>query len=332
MALERSERINRKLHRELGDTILAALADTEVIEVMLNPDGCLWVEYFGKKMEKVGEMSAASAEALMATLSATLNTTITREHPIIECELPIDGSRFEGLIPPIVARPTFTIRKKASVVFTLEDYVSQHIMTELQRHIIEEAILQRQNILVVGGTGSGKTTLTNAIIAHMIKADPTQRLVIIEDTAEIQCAAENAVILRSTDNIDMQRLLKATMRLRPDRILIGEVRGGEALALIKAWNTGHPGGVATLHANSAYSSLIRLQQLIGEVALQPMQAVIAQAIDLIIVIEKKAGMRQIAEILTVEGFDGEKNNYVINSVFNTIAKPLLTVSNGGAIL
>ena len=170
-------------------------------------------------------------------------------------------------------------------------------MNAKQKAQIQEAITARRNILVVGGTGSGKTTLTNAIIAEMVALTPEDRLVIMEDTAEIQCKADNAVILRTSIDISMQQLLRATMRLRPDRIIVGEVRGAEALALLKSWNTGHPGGIATLHANSADSGLVRLEQLIAESGIQAdMKALIDEAVDLVIFIEKQGGKRVIKEI------------------------------------
>ena len=306
---EKLKRLLRKLRGELGPIILEALEDPCVIEVMLNSDGSLWIERHGRGMQRAGAMSAPNAESLMGTIADALHTVITRESPILEGELPLDGSRFEGLLPPIVAHPTFTIRKKATVVFTLAQYVEQGIMSPLQRLVIEEAIKRRANILVVGGTGSGKTTLTNAIIDGITNICPDDRLVIIEDTAEIQCKAENAVILRSSVDVDMLRLLRATMQLRPDRILVGEVRGGEALALLKAWNTGHPGGVATIHANGAEAGLIRLEQLIAEAAaVAGMAPLITEAVDLIITIEKHKGSRRIKEIHEVNGIT-ESGNY-----------------------
>ena len=242
-------------------------------------------------------MSMPNALALLGTIADGLGTVITKQSPILEGELPLDGSRFEGLIPPVVARPTFTIRKKALLIYTLDDYVQQGIMNAKQKAQIQEAITVRRNILVVGGTGSGKTTLTNAIIAEMVALTPEDRLVIMEDTAEIQCKADNAVILRTSIDISMQQLLRATMRLRPDRIIVGEVRGAEALALLKSWNTGHPGGIATLHANSADSGLVRLEQLIAESGIQAdMKALIDEAVDLVIFIEKQGGKRVIKEI------------------------------------
>jgi type IV secretion system protein VirB11 len=259
-------------------------------------------------MQPAGTMPPATAESFIATVASTLRSTVTRENPILECELPLDGSRFEALIPPVVSAPVFTIRRKASAVFPLQEYERQRIMTARQREAIETAVALRRNILVVGGTGTGKTTLANGIIDHIVKAAPGHRLVIMEDTAEIQCAAKNAVIMRATDTVDMQRLLKATMRLRPDRIIVGEVRGGEALSLLKAWNTGHSGGVCTVHANHARAGLQRIEQLIAEVSQTPMRALIAEAVNLIVSIVKTGSGpgRRIEEVVTVERFaDGE---------------------------
>ena len=294
---EYQRRLHSKITRELGREVMTALQDDTVIEVMLNTDGRLWCDRLGEGMSCIGEMSMPNALALLGTIADGLGTVITKQSPILEGELPLDGSRFEGLIPPVVARPTFTIRKKALLIYTLDDYVQQGIMNAKQKAQVQEAITARRNILVVGGTGSGKTTLTNAIIAEMVALTPEDRLVIMEDTAEIQCKADNAVILHTSIDISMQQLLRATMRLRPDRIIVGEVRGAEALALLKSWNTGHPGGIATLHANSADSGLVRLEQLIAESGIQAdMKALIDEAVDLVIFIEKQGGKRVIKEI------------------------------------
>jgi len=306
-ASEHAVRVGQKLERELGEQILSCLRDPEVIEIMLNPDGVLWVERTGHPMARLGEIPPHQAEAAMATIAALHKTTITREKPILECELPLDGSRFEGLIPPVVAAPSFCIRKRATRIFTLDDYVRAGTMSQRQRALIGAAALDHQNILIVGGTGSGKTTLVNAVI-HLIGAElPGERLLILEDTPEIQCAAPNHVFKRTTEAIDLRRLLRSTMRYRPDRILVGEVRGGECLDLLKAWNTGHPGGVATVHANNARGGLIRLENLVGEVTAAPMQKTIAAAVDLIIVIAKTAATksgRQVQELLRVIDHDG----------------------------
>lgn len=309
---EHDRRIAEKLRRELGPQVCELLEDSKVIEIMLNPDGSLWCEWLGAPMERLGTMPKAQAESLMGTVASSLKTSITALNPILECELPLDGSRFEALLPPVVTGPTFTIRKKASIVFTLPNYVSSGIMTEAQCAAIKKAVRERRNILVVGGTGTGKTTLTNAIIAEIDAVTPEHRIVIIEDTRELQCSSPNVVPLRAVDHVDMTRLLKATMRLRPDRILVGEARDGSALALLKAWNTGHPGGAATVHANSANAGLIRMEQLVAEATAAPMQALIAEAVDLIIAIEKTATGRRIKEVVTVTGHDG--TNYITQPI------------------
>ena len=303
---EYRRRISEKIKRELGGNIRRLLDDPAVIEIMLNPSGELWVERLGQPMELIGHMDASQAESLIDSVASNIDETITAMNPILECELPLDGSRFEALLPPVVSGPTFTIRKKAIMVFTLQNYVEQGIMTPPQREAIENAVRARDDILIVGGTGTGKTTLTNAVIRYMVDSCPDDRLAILEDTRELQCAARNAVQMRSVEQADMTRLLKATMRLRPDRILVGEVRDGAALALLKAWNTGHPGGVATLHANNAAAGLIRMEQQVAEATHAPMQPLIAEAVDLIVSIEKCAGSRRIGEVFRVVGHDGRE--------------------------
>jgi P-type conjugative transfer ATPase TrbB len=301
---EYQRRMVEKLRRELGPQICALLEEPDISEIMLNDDGTLWIDRLGGGMELVGHMSAMQAEALMGTVASTLRTTISREKPVLECELPLDGSRFEAVVPPIVDAPTFTIRRKAVKVFTLADYVETGIMTAGQRAAIEHAVRERKNILVVGGTTTGKTTLTNAILRYVAEATPDHRIVIIEDTRELQCAIANKVMLRTSYGTDQLQLLKVTMRLRPDRICMGEARGPEALALLKAWNTGHPGGVCTIHANHARAGLTRLEQLIAEASLAPMGALIAEAVNVIVSIAKPPGQpRRIKEVLTIDGFE-----------------------------
>lgn len=301
---EKQRRLLHKLKSELGNTILEALDDPSIIEIMLNPDGKVWVERHGFPMEVITEMTAINAESLLGTIADALKTTITTENPILEGELPLDGSRFEGLLPPVVRSPAFTIRKKSSRIFKLSHYVEQGVMSAQQKAVLVNAVSQHKNILVCGGTGSGKTTLTNALIHEISDQYPDERLVIIEDTAEIQCQQKNNITMHTTINVDMLALLRATMRLRPDRILVGETRGKEAIALLKAWNTGHPGGITTIHANSALAGLIRLEQLIGESAesvSMAMQPLIAEAVNIVVMIEKTPDNRRIREIIAVEG-------------------------------
>jgi P-type conjugative transfer ATPase TrbB len=239
---------------------------------------------------------------VIGTVAHALKSEVDTEQPIISGELPIGGHRFEGLLPPVVSKPAFTIRRRASRLIPLDEYVRSGVMTDCQASTIRSAISSKLNIIISGGTGSGKTTLANAVIAELVKSAPEDRLVILEDTAEIQCAAENAVLLHTSDTIDMARLLKSTMRLRPDRIVVGEVRDGAALTLLKAWNTGHPGGVATIHSNTAMSALRRLEQLTAEASQQPMHEVIGEAVDLVISIERTPRGRRVRDVIQVDRY------------------------------
>ncbi|WP_123147821.1 P-type conjugative transfer ATPase TrbB [Mesorhizobium delmotii] len=295
-------RLIRKLQEALGDQLCVALDDATVVEIMLNPDGRLFIERLGHGVAPAGEMSAATAEVVIGSVAHALHSEADDDRPIVSGELPIGGHRFEGLLPPVVAAPTFTIRRRASRLIPLDDYVAAKIMTEHQASLIRNAIAARMNIVISGGTGSGKTTLANAVIAEIVETAPEDRMVILEDTAEIQCTAENAVALHTSDAIDMGRLLKTTMRLRPDRIIVGEVRDGAALTLLKAWNTGHPGGVTTIHSNTAESALRRLEQLTAEASQQPMREVIGEAVDLIVSIERTPRGRVVRDVLHVESF------------------------------
>ncbi len=297
-------RLISKLQNALGDNLRAALDDPNVVEIMLNPDGKLFIESLEHGIVRAGKMNRAAAETVIGSVAHALNSEVGDERPIISGELPIGGHRFEGLLPPIVAGPSFTIRRRASRLIPLDDYVASKMMTTEQVATVRSAVAAKLNIVVSGGTGSGKTTLANAIVAEMIANSPDDRLVILEDTAEIRCAADNAVCLHTSDAVDMSRLLKSTMRLRPDRIIVGEVRDGAALTLLKAWNTGHPGGIATIHSNSARSALQRLEQLTAEATQQSMQSVIGDAVDLIISIERTPKGRRVSEILHVTGFAG----------------------------
>lgn len=311
-------RVHEKLRRDLGATFIEALHKPSTIELMLNADGSLWHEELGKPMIKIGNIEAHRADAAMRTIASSLNTTITEETPILEGNLPLDGSRFAGWLPPIVSSPTFTVRKKASLIYTIDDYVKQETMTLEQAEVIKKAVKEHRNILVIGGTGSGKTTLTNAIIAEIVEQDPQERIFIIEDTGEIQCSAVNSVQFYTSLNTTMTDLLKTTLRGRPDRILVGEVRGQEALDLLDAWNTGHEGGIATLHANNAKLGLNRLKSMITRNPSAPkdIEPLIGEAVHVVVHIAKvkieNKQVRKVQDILEVNGYhDGQ---YITKSI------------------
>jgi P-type conjugative transfer ATPase TrbB len=299
------ERLSAMLSSALGEVVLRFLEDDSVIELMLNPDGKLWVDKLGGGRTFSGyTFSPADAERVIFIVARAMKAICSKESPILSGELPITGARFQGMLPPVVSNPTFTIRKKAVKIFSLDEYVEQGVMTKYQALLLKKAVFDRKNILIAGGTGSGKTTLTNAILAVIARTD--DRVVIIEDTQELQCEAKDTVLLRTKDGLaTMTDLLKATMRLRPDRIVIGEVRGKEALDLLKAWNTGHPGGCATVHANSAAKALLRLEQLILEGGVKPSKEFIGDAVNVIVFIEKTKEGRRVKELLQVTVENGQ---------------------------
>jgi len=307
---EKNNRVYDMLLSALGKDIQAYMQDDDIIEIMLNPDGKLWIDCLSQSKHFTGKtLEKQDAERIIRIVASHINTICNAENPLVSAELPESGARFQGMIPPIVSSPTFTIRKKAIQVFSLQDYVAQKIMTSDMMAIIKNAVRDKKNILIVGGTGSGKTTLANAILMEMAQYD--DRIVIIEDTLELQCAAKDYVSLRTSEQVTMNQLLKATMRLRPDRIIVGEVRGGEALTLLKAWNTGHPGGVATVHANNAVQGLTRIEQLIQEVIIGIPRQLIADAIHLVIFIQRNGIQRKIKELIQVDGYD---QNYRIKNL------------------
>ena len=295
----------RMLRTALGASIARLLEDPGVVEVMLNPDGRIWVDRLSQGLADTGErLSAADGERIVRLVAHHVGAEVHARSPRVSAELPETGERFEGLLPPVVSAPAFAIRKPAVAVFTLGDYVTAGIMTDHQAEVLRGAVTARANILVAGGTSTGKTTLTNALLAEVAKTQ--DRVVIIEDTRELQCAAPNLVALRTKDGVaTLSDLVRSSLRLRPDRIPVGEVRGAEALDLLKAWGTGHPGGVGTIHAGSAIGALRRLEQLIQEAVITVPRALIAETIDLVAVLAGRGSARRLVELARVEGLGAE---------------------------
>jgi type IV secretion system protein VirB11 len=291
------------LRTALGSAITGFLEDPSIVEVMLNPDGRLWIDRLSEGLADTGEwLSPADGERIVRLVAHHVGAEVHPGAPRVSAELPETGERFEGLLPPVVAAPAFAIRKPAVAVFTLDDYVRSSIMATDQAAILREAVADRRNILVAGGTSTGKTTLTNALLAEVSKTP--DRVVLIEDTRELQCAAPNLVALRTKDGVaSLSDLVRSSLRLRPDRIPIGEVRGSEALDLLKAWGTGHPGGIGTIHAGSAIGALRRLEQLIQEAVITVPRALIAETIDLVAVLAGRGSARRLAELARVDGLD-----------------------------
>jgi type IV secretion system protein VirB11 len=323
---EQFSRLEAKLRRELGETVLALLAQDTTEDIVLNPDSTLWVKRLGQGFQQVGYMAPAQASSALNTIAAWKGTVLNHDRPILETELPIDGSRFEGIVPPVVRYPVFAIRLRPKRIFSLNEYESAGILTtkedpqnrirsrdrfvesvrgQSHAEIIRTAIAAKKNILTVGATGSGKTTFVNAVLSAMAEIAPHDRVVLIEDTTELQCAIKNHVDLLAVGSVTMLDCLRACMRLKPARIVVGEVRGAEAHTMLKAWNTGHPGGAATVHANDALSGLTRLENLVAEATSAPQQTLIAEAVNLLVFVDQEPGTpagRKVREVAFVNGY------------------------------
>lgn len=317
---EISSRGARMLRTALGREVARWLEEPAVIEVMLNPDGRLWIDRLGEGLADSGvSMRSVDGERIIRLVAHHVGAEVHAGAPRVSAELPEGGERFEGLLPPVVAAPSFAIRKPAVAVFTLADYVARGIMANWQADALASAVFERKNILVAGGTSTGKTTLTNALLAEV--ASTGDRVVLIEDTRELQCAAPNLVSLRTRDGVaTLSDLVRSALRLRPDRIPIGEVRGAEALDLLKAWGTGHPGGVGTIHAGSAIGTLRRLEQLIQESVVTVPRALIAETIDVIAVLVRDGTGRRLSELAEVRGLDAA-GDYLIHPVLSDQGDP-----------
>ena len=314
-------RSSRMLRTALGGTITRLLDDPGVVEVMLNPDGRIWVDRLSEGLADTKEhLSPADGERIIRLVAHHVGAEVHAGAPRVSAELPDSGERFEGLLPPVVTAPAFAIRKPAVAVFTLDDYVAAEIMSARQAEVLRLGVADRANILVAGGTSTGKTTLTNALLAEMART--SDRVVIIEDTRELQCAAPNLVAMRTKDGVaSLSDLVRSSLRLRPDRIPVGEVRGAEALELLKAWGTGHPGGVGTIHAGNAIGALRRMEQLIQEAVITVPRALIAETIDLVAVLSGRGSARRLAELARIEGLGPDGDYRVVPACGPSTAHP-----------
>lgn len=304
-----AERKLEALRHALGPTVLAALEEPAVVEILANPDGRLVLDRSGEGRRDAGEtLSPEARERAIKLIADYVGETVAREDPRLSGVLPGTGERFQGLLPPIVAAPAFSIRKRPAVIWGLADYVRDGVMTEAQADALRQAAAERRNILISGGTGSGKTTLANAVLAE--PAFARDRVILIEDTPELQCSAWDVVAVltrRAPVAIGVVDLVRDALRMRPDRIVVGEMRdGAAALETLKSWNTGHPGGLSTIHANSAEDVLRRVEDLLTEVVAQPPRRAIAEAVDRIVHIRRTAEGRRVEAVLGVEGLEADR--------------------------
>ena len=303
-----AERKLEALRHALGQTVLTALIEPAVVEILANPDGRLVLDRSGEgRLDTGSTLSAEARERVIRLIADYVGESVTREDPRLSGVLPGTGERFQGLLPPVTSGPAFSIRKRPAVIWTLEDYVAGGTMTERQAALLRDAATERLNILISGGTGSGKTTLANAVLAE--PAFARDRVFLVEDTPELQCSAWDLVSVltrRQPVAIGVVDLVRDALRMRPDRIVVGEMRdGAAALETLKSWNTGHPGGLSTIHANSADDVLRRVEDLIAEVSTRTPRRAIAQAVDRIVHIRRTATGRRVEAVLGVGPSDDD---------------------------
>ena len=311
----------KQLEQECAGPILDAISDEAITEIMLNPDGVLWVEDHIHGMREFGIVPAEQAERIIRKVAGIKGMTANGDSPILECEFPLNQSRFEAILPPIVEAPSFTLRKKAKLIYTFTDYIDKQALTALQAQAIRTAIFERKNILICGGPGTGKTTFTNACIHALTEIiDHCERLLILEDVEELQCSAKN--VLRMTTNlllavpIDLQKLVYVAMRSRPDRIIIGEVRDKAMLYLMKAWNTGCPGGIATIHANDTHAAIERCLSLAEEAGVIKPISLLLETIQVIVSVERnnKTMKRRIKNVSLLTGYNHESGTFLFKEL------------------
>jgi type IV secretion system protein TrbB len=294
--------------RYLGNAIMKAFDDDDVTEVYRNshPD-VVWYDTRSRGRIDSGErLDANRCEMFLNAAAASQNATLSLDTPRVQAELPMAmfrRSRLQGFVPPASSGPAFNIRKPPTVIYSLDDYVSAGSLSRAQRAALREAVIMRWSVLVAGGTNTGKTTLCNALLREVTDCFPQDRVVILEDTVELQCCARDYLALRTGDGLNLSALVRSSLRTSPNRIVVGEVRGAEALDLLDAWATGHPGGCGTVHASSAEGALNRLDRLAQRSGVPPQRSLVAEAVDLVVVTEGGNSGRRVADLARVVGLD-----------------------------
>jgi type IV secretion system protein TrbB len=327
-----------KMLNELGGDIVHALTeDRDAEDVVVNPDGNVWVMRRSRPFELLTTISPMRALGATVSIAEAFGKVATDANPVVSGIVPYLDCRVEALVPPVVPIGTASLsfRKKGVDKPSLYDYAKNGILTnrndplnglsrsdpfeEALRHcqnhldVLFSAIEHHRNILVVGGTGAGKTTLLDAINQGIAERTPHDRVLILEDTPELAVTVENYVQLMACQSVPMGRLIQSCMRMKPHRILVGEVRGTEALDAMEAWNTGHPGGSMTIHANSALDGLNRVAFLCRKTANpfpeEILRRIVADTIHIVVYIEGGRQFpcgRKVKEVCLVKGYDGER--------------------------
>lgn len=301
--------------------IKALLLDDTVSEIMGNPNGQWWFERRGKLEHAEVSFDAKALHTSLEVIANKLSRKLDESHPILNAQLP-DGSRLAAVLPPVVRpNPALTIRKFSKVRFTIADLIQMGAMSTEIGILLREYIEQGKTILISGGTGSGKTTLLNALADFIPEQE---RIVVIEDTSELRIGKPNLLASECqteshTGTVSFNDLLKAALRWRPDRIILGEVRGEEARTLLDSFNTGHAGSMATVHASSAVKALRRF----GELAMRSHQqsnrddisAEIAETVQIVVQVGRFAEGRKVSEIIEVRGYDRTAKVFQYDTMF-----------------
>ncbi len=308
MSVESTKRCLAMLRTALGE--VTQYLDSDVVtDIMLNADGAIWVKEIGKVSYRTGiTLTQEAADKIIRLVASAADDEVSADKPRLAAKLPYWGARVQASIPPYsVDGPVFSLRLPAKKIFTLDEYVAAGIMSDAQASFLRGQIIDKENILVSGGTGSGKSTLTNALLNEI--AGSTDRVVLIEDNLELQCPVENMIRkLVMEPATTLQIAIMDALREYPDRIIVGEVRDHTACDLITIWNTGHPGNLCTLHADSAVDSLDRINRLAQRAHNVDFRPEIGKAVGACVNLEEDAGHpagRRVNSLIQVHGFEEE---------------------------
>lgn len=307
------EDLARQLADQLGPRVVEVFHDPDVTELYANADGQLrTTRYSVRRAVETGiQLRPKDVETFLNTVASSVGAVLTSRSPALQAEMPraggFRGARVQGEIPPLVRAAQFNIRKPPARIITLDEYVERRVLSPVGREVLRDAVAQEFNLLVAGGTGSGKTTLANALMHEMheqaVARGEILRFGVLEDTVELIYEAPDVFSFRTLDGLDMRRLVKIAMRKTPDRLIVGEVRDAAALDFLDAANTGHP-AMCTVHANDARSALLRLDRLCRRARVPSQVELIAETIKLVVMIENRAEGRRVRDLARVEGLDG----------------------------
>jgi Flp pilus assembly CpaF family ATPase len=306
--VQADESVSLRAQRILGEPFMELWDDPAVREIYVNSDGQVWVNRSGFGRQPTGlALDEIVLLKFLGSVAAYRKETLTPEKPSLQAAMPearFGGARLQGYIPPRAPGPGFNLRKHAADVPPLSSYLDRGALSFDAFDLLLESIDQRRNILVAGGTFSGKTTFLCALIAAMAERWPSHRLLIVEDTPEIRCMAKDFVLYRTLPGEDMGPVInREAMRLTPDRIVCGEFRDRAAYYCADLWISGHPGGAASMHAETVDGALERMDMLMLDGRKGSFARLIARAVDLVVVLERGSVGGSVADLALVDGLD-----------------------------